>query len=116
MAEIKKKSTMGHSTRMIDRTADAGTRIKNVALKTRDAAQKNEGKEDSSPSAYASERITNVSKMQAIPVHSDITRWDRVIFMGMVCMCRNKLLAKFFQKIGKKLDCFFLCSCDIIVL
>lgn len=65
MAEIKKKSIMGHSTRMIDRTADAGTRIKNVALKTRDAAQKSEKKEDSSPSAYASECTTNVSKLAA---------------------------------------------------
>lgn len=65
MAEIKKKSTVERSTRMIDRTAGAGTRIKNVALKTRDAAQKSEGKEDSSPSAYASERTTNVSKLAA---------------------------------------------------
>lgn len=65
MAEIKKKSTLERSARIVDRTADAGTRIKSIALKTKDAVQKNENQKDHSPSAYASERTTDAAKLAA---------------------------------------------------
>lgn len=63
MAKIKKKSTLGRSARIVDRTADTGTRMKNIALKTKDAVQKNENQKDHSPSAYASERTTDTAKL-----------------------------------------------------
>lgn len=62
MAEIKKKSTLECSARIIDRTTDAGTRIKDITLKTKDAMQKNRDQKDHSPSAYASERTTDAAK------------------------------------------------------
>ena len=65
MAEIKKKSTLERSTRIVDRTADTGTRIKNIALKTKDAVHKNENQKDRSPSAYASECTTDAAKLAA---------------------------------------------------
>lgn len=65
MAEIKKKSTFEQSSRMVDRTADVGTRMKNIALKTKDAVQKNENNKDTSPSAYASNRISVAAKRAA---------------------------------------------------
>ena len=65
MAEIKKKSTLERSARIVDRTADAGTRIKSIALKTKDAVQKNENQKDRSPAAYASERTTDAAKLAA---------------------------------------------------
>lgn len=63
MAEIKKKSTLNLSARIVDRTADTGIRMKDIALKTKDTVQKNESKEDRSPSAYASGRMTDVAKL-----------------------------------------------------
>ena len=65
MAEIKKKSTLDRSARIVDRTADTGMRMKDIALKTKDAMQKNESKEDRSPSAYASGRTTDAAKLAA---------------------------------------------------
>lgn len=65
MAEIKKKSTLDRSACIVDRTADTGMRIKDIALKTKDAMQKNESKEDRSPSAYASGRTTDAAKLAA---------------------------------------------------
>ena len=41
MAEIKKKFTLDRSARIVDRTADTGMRMKDIALKTKDAMQKN---------------------------------------------------------------------------
>lgn len=65
MAEIKKKSAFEQSSRMVDRTVDAGKRMKDIALKTRDAVQKNENQENRSPSAYASGRTTDAAKLAA---------------------------------------------------
>ena len=65
MAEIKKKSTLDRSARIVDHTADTGMRMKDIALKTKDAMQKNESKEDRSPSAYASGCTTDAAKLAA---------------------------------------------------
>lgn len=63
MAEIKKKSAFEQSSRMVDRTVDAGKRMKDIALKTKDTVQKNENQKNRSPSAYASGRMTDVAKL-----------------------------------------------------
>lgn len=63
MAEIKKKSTLDRSARIVDRTADTGMRMKDIALKTKDTVQKNENQKNRSPSAYASGRMTDVAKL-----------------------------------------------------
>ncbi|MDO4173921.1 MAG: lysozyme family protein [Eubacteriales bacterium] len=65
MAEIKKKSTLERSARIVDRAADTGMRMKDIALKTKDAAQKNESQEERSPSTYASNRVSVAAQKAA---------------------------------------------------
>ncbi|MDO4175538.1 MAG: lysozyme family protein [Eubacteriales bacterium] len=66
MAEIKKKSTLERSARIVDHNVDAGTRMKDIALKTKDAVQKNESQEERCPSTYASNRVSAAAQKAAL--------------------------------------------------